>query len=146
MVYGTQPSTFQEIHLRQASAQNENGSNRHQVDRGVSDYGRIQTPSDVIYDISGLKSLTRFRPPLVKKRSQYLVSMTAILNVMSPGLTSFFGNQFAVMTLYILENYSPSIKVDNMNVCSFDMLRCVSYVRFSMLHFSKLKQLSKNTV
>ena len=33
-----------------------------------------------------------------------------------------------------------------MNVRSFDTLRRVSYGRFTMLHFSKLKQLAKDTI
>ena len=99
-----------------------------------------------LYDVSGLKSLTRFRFQLVKKRSQYLVALTTVLDAMFPEFKPFFGNKFTATALYILENYPTPAKIANMNVRSFDTLRRVSYGRFTMLHFTKLKQLAKDTI
>lgn len=99
-----------------------------------------------LYDISSLKSLTRFLAQLVKKRSQYLVAMTAVLDVMFPEFKPFFANRFTATALYILKNYPTPAKIASMNARSFDVLRRVSYGRFSMLHCSKLKQLAKDTI
>lgn len=99
-----------------------------------------------LYDVSSLKSLTRFRFRLVKKRSQYLVALTTVLDVMFPEFKPFFGNKFTATALYILKHYPSPSKIANMNVRSFDTLRRVSYGRFTMLHFTKLKQLAKDTI
>lgn len=99
-----------------------------------------------LYDVSSLKSLTRFRFRLVKKRSQYLVALTTILDVMFPEFKPFFGNKFTATALYILKHYPSPSQIANMNARSFDMLRRVSYGRFTMLHFTKLKQLAKDTI
>lgn len=40
-----------------------------------------------LYDLSSLKSLTRFRFQLAKKRSQYLVAMTNVLDVLDKRIT-----------------------------------------------------------
>lgn len=99
-----------------------------------------------LYDASALKSLTRFRFQLVKKRSQYLVALTTVLDAMFPEFKPFFGNKFTVTALYILENYPTPSKIANMNTRSFDALRRVSYGRFTMLQFTKLKQLARETI
>ncbi len=99
-----------------------------------------------LYDVSSLKSLTRFRFRLVKKRSQYLVALTNVLDVLFPEFKPFFGNKFTATALYILKHYPSPSKIANMNSRSFDTLRRVSYGRFTMIHFTQLKQLARETI
>lgn len=99
-----------------------------------------------LYDVDALKSLTRFRFRLVKKRSQYLVALTNILDRMFPEFKPFFGRKFTATALYILANYPTPSKVANMNTRSFDAIRRASYGRFTMVQFVQLKQLARDTV
>lgn len=96
---------------------------------GTVDYKPHPLP---LYDVDALKSLTRFRFRLVKKRSQYLVALTNILDRMFPEFKPFFGRKFTATALYILANYPTPSKVANMNARSFDAIRRASYGRFTM--------------
>ena len=99
-----------------------------------------------LYDVAELKSLTRFRFQLVRKRSQYLVSMTNILDRMFPEFKPFFGKKFTATALYILANYPTPSKISSINSRSFEAIRRASYGHFTMAQFVQLKQLAKDTV
>jgi len=93
-----------------------------------------------------LKSLTRFRLGLVRRRSEYMVLLTNVLDRAFPEFKPFFGNKFSVTAFYILANYPSPQHIANMNSRSFDVLRRKSRGKFSMDKFVKLKALAKNTV
>ena len=100
------------------------------------------------YHIYSLKSLTRLREKLVKQRSQQLVNITNVLDLIFPEFKPFFNNSLKSKTaLYILENYPSAKKIANMNINSYHKL--ISEIRgpkFSCKKFNDLKDLAKNTI
>lgn len=99
------------------------------------------------YHIRNLKSLTRARENLVKKRSKLLVHMTNVLDLMFPEFKPFFkGSLTSATCLYILEEYTSPSKISHMNIDSYHKMcsklrRTISYARFL-----ELKHLAKSTI
>jgi transposase len=98
------------------------------------------------YHIYSLRSLTRMRGSLIKQRSRQLIALTNILDHIFPEFKPFFGNEFTVTALYILENYPSPENIANMNSRSYDILRRKSRGKFSMDKFVQLRTLARNTV
>lgn len=98
------------------------------------------------YHIYSLRSLTRMRSSFVKQRSKYLAALTNVLDHVFPEFKPFFGNEFTVTALYILDHYPLPENIANMNVRSYETLRKKSRGKFTMDKFVKLKSLARNTV
>lgn len=98
------------------------------------------------YHIKALKSLTRFRSSLIRQRSKQLVGLTNILDLMFPEFKSFFKGKLGATALYILDTYTNPQHIANMNAKSYEVLRKKSHGHFTADHFTRLKQLAKNTI
>ena len=98
------------------------------------------------YHMDQLKSLTRFRDSLVRQHSRQLVELTNILDKVFPEFKPFFDGRFSGTALYILAHYQSPEKIANMNAKSYEALRKKSRGKFSMVKFSQLKTLARNTV
>ena len=99
------------------------------------------------YHFPDLKTLTRLRDRLIKQRSLYLVMLTNQLDLSFPEFKEFFDGRLKSKTAqFILTNYGISSRIANMNSQSFELLRKVSYGKFSYAKFAKLKELAKNTI
>lgn len=96
------------------------------------------------YHKYALKSLSRRRTTLVRQRSQYMIEITNILDLIFPEIKSFFDGEFSATFLYILNKYKTAKKIANMK--DYDSLRKVSRGKFSYARFLKLKELAKDTV
>ena len=108
------------------------------------DYKPIQNQS---YHIQALKSLSRLRDSLVKNRSQILVRMTVVLDIIFPEYKPFFDNKLSSKTcIYILENYSSPEKISRMNIESYEKMKRKLRHTISYARFIQLKELAKNTV
>lgn len=99
------------------------------------------------YHIDNLKSLCRNRDKLVKIRSNYLVKITNILDLVFPEFKPFFKSNLKSSTaLYILEKYSVPSKICNMNIDSYNKMKSKLRKTISYAKFLELKELAKNTV
>lgn len=98
------------------------------------------------YHYDALKSLTRFRSGLMKRRSKYLLDLTNVLDLIFPEFKPFFNNEFGPTAMYILSHYGTPEKIANMNSKSFEALRSVSKGKFSASRFAELKLLAKNSI
>ena len=99
------------------------------------------------YHFPDLKTLTRLRDRLIKQRSLYLVMLTNQLDLSFPEFKEFFDGRLKSKTAqFILTKYGISSRIANMNSQSFELLRKVSYGKFSYAKFAKLKELAKNTI
>lgn len=98
------------------------------------------------YHNYSLKSLTRLRDVLVRRRSDYLVRLTNVLDHIFPEFKPLFKNRFSVTALYILANYPSPLNIANMNSRSYDILRKKSHGKFKISDFVRLKELALNTV
>ena len=99
------------------------------------------------YHFNDLKSLTRLRDRYVKQRSQYLVHLTNQLDVVFPEFKPFFGDSLKSKTaIYILTKYPSPTRIAKMNINTHELLRKVSYGKFSYAKFVKLKELAQNTI
>lgn len=99
-----------------------------------------------LYHLDELKSLTRFRESLVKQRSQYSVAITNVLDEMFPEFKPLFNNQLTVTARFILSEYGSPEKIAHMNSKSYEKIRSVSYGKFSVDDYLKLKSIAKSTV
>lgn len=99
------------------------------------------------YHIRNLKSLTRTREALVKQRSQYLVRLTNMLDMVFPEFKPFFKNSLSSSTcMYLLDNYSVPSKISKMNLESYQKMVKQLHHSLSYARFLELKQLAKTTV
>lgn len=99
------------------------------------------------YHFNDLKSLTRLRDRYVKQRSQYLVHLTNQLDIVFPEFKPFFGDSLKSKTaIYILTKYTLPARIAKMNINAHELLRKVSYGKFSYAKFVKLKELAQNTI
>ena len=99
------------------------------------------------YHLRNLKSLCRSRDSLIKQRSQGLVKLTNILDLVFPEFKSFFKNNLKSATaLYILENYGVPSKISRMNIESYTKMTSKLRNTISYAKFVELKELAKNTV
>jgi len=100
--------------------------------------------SDLLYNISSLKSLCRTREFLIKERSKFAVLLTNELDKSFPELKPFFNNMISITLLYILEKYTNIKHILAMK--DYDSLRKLSRGKFTYAKFTKLKELAKNSV
>lgn len=100
--------------------------------------------SDLLYNISSLKSLCRTREFLIKERSKFAVLLTNELDKSFPELKPFFNNMISTTLLYILEKYTNIKHISVMK--DYDSLRKLSRGKFTYAKFTKLKELAKNSV
>ena len=100
--------------------------------------------SDLLYNISSLKSLCRTREFLIKERSKFAVLLTNELDKSFPELKPFFNNMISTTLLYILEKYTNIKHISAMK--DYDSLRKLSRGKFTYAKFTKLKELAKNSV
>lgn len=100
--------------------------------------------SDLLYNISSLKSLCRTREFLIKERSKFAVLLTNELDKSFPELKPFFNNMISTTLLYILEKYTNIKHILAMK--DYDSLRKLSRGKFTYAKFTKLKELAKNSV
>lgn len=99
------------------------------------------------YHIHALKSLSRLRDSLIKQRSQILIRMTNVLDVIFPEYKPFFDKSLTSKTcLYILENYGSPEKISHMNIDSYNKMKKQLRHTISYPKFEKLKDLAKNTI
>lgn len=82
-----------------------------------------------------LKSLARLRDTIVRQRSLYMVKLTNVLDHIFPEFKHFFKEKFSQTVLYLLEKYHTPDKMARMNSASYDGIRCISHVKFSMQRF-----------
>jgi hypothetical protein len=107
----------------------------------------VYKPNSIsLYHIQSLKSLTRLRHSFVKQRSFFLVQLTNLLDLAFPEFKPFFGKKFSLTALFILEKYKTPKHIANMNLASYDALRCISKGKFSYAKFVALKALANSTV
>lgn len=98
------------------------------------------------YHIHALKSLSRLRDSLVFNRSQILVRMTGVLDVIFPEFKAFFGHSLKSKScLYILENYTSPEKISRMTIDSYKKMSSTLRKTISYKRFCDLKQLAKDT-
>ena len=103
--------------------------------------------SNQSYHIQALKSLSRLRDSLVKNRSQILVRMTVILDIIFPEFKPFFDNDLTSKScIYILENYTSPNRISRMNKESYDKMKRKLRHPISYARFTELRELAKNTV
>lgn len=103
--------------------------------------------SNQSYHIQALKSLSRLRDSLVKNRSQILVRMTVVLDIIFPEYKPFFDNKLNSSTcIYILENYGSPEKISRMNMESYNKMKRKLRHTISYGRFTSLRDLAKNTV
>ena len=103
--------------------------------------------SNQSYHIQALKSLSRLRDSLVKNRSQILVRMTVVLDIIFPEYKPFFDNKLNSKTcIYILENYGSPEKISRMNMESYNKMKRKLRHTISYGRFTSLRDLAKNTV
>lgn len=100
--------------------------------------------SDLLYNISSLKSLCRARELLIKERSKFAVLLTNELDKSFPELKPFFSNKISTTLLYILERYTNIKHIASMK--DYDSLRKLSHGKFTYAKFAQLKELAKNSV
>lgn len=106
------------------------------------DFKSYQIPS---YHLKALKSLTRFRESLIRNRSQYLVMITNILDLIFPEFKDFFNNKLTDTALFILKKYKKPSRIAKFT--REDEVKCHNYSRvISVSKFEDLKQLAKNTI
>ena len=99
------------------------------------------------YHTSTLKSLTRFRESLVKERSQTLVSITYVIDVIFPEYKLLFDNSLRSCTcMYILENYSSPGRISRMKAESYNKMKSKLRNTISYDKFLKIKDAAKSTV
>ena len=103
--------------------------------------------SNQSYHIQALKSLSRLRDSLVKNRSQILVRMTVVLDIIFPEYKPFFDNKLNSSTcIYILEHYGSPEKISRMNTESYNKMKRKLRHTISYGRFTSLRDLAKNTV
>lgn len=103
--------------------------------------------SNQSYHIQALKSLSRLRDSLVKNRSQILVRLTVVLDIIFPEYKPFFDNKLTSSTcIYILENYDSPEKISRMNTESYNKMKKKLRHTISYARFTSLRDLAKNTV
>lgn len=100
--------------------------------------------SNVLYNISTLKSLCRGREDLVKQRSQIENKLTKELDKAFPELKPFFSNKISNTLLYILRKYKNTEHIALMK--DYDSIKDASHGKFTYAKFAKLKELAKNSV
>jgi len=98
------------------------------------------------YHTYSLKSLTRLRDSIVRQRSQYMVTLTNVLDHIFPEFKPFFNNRFSQTSLFLLEKYHTPEKMARMNSASYEAIRCISRGKFSMQRFLMLKEFAANTI
>ena len=99
------------------------------------------------YHIHALKSLSRLRDSLVKNRSQILVRLTVVLDIIFPEFKSFFDNKLSSKTcIYILNHYGSPAKISRMNSESYHKMKKQLRHTISYARFTSLRELAKNTV
>ena len=99
------------------------------------------------YHTSALKSLTRLRESLVKERSQTLVRITNILDIIFPEYKPLFDNSLKSSTcMYILQNYSSPEKISRMNIESYNKMKSKLHKTISYDKFLRIREVAKNTV
>ena len=99
------------------------------------------------YHTSALKSLTRLRESLVKERSQTLISITNVLDIIFPEFKPLFDNSLKSSTcMYILENYSSPDRISRMNVESYNKMKSKLRKTISYDKFLKIRDAAKSTV
>lgn len=99
------------------------------------------------YHISALKSLTRLRESLIKQRSQTLVRITNVLDIIFPEYKPLFDNSLKSSTcMYILEYYSSPEKISRMNIDSYNKMKSKLRNTISYDKFLKIKEAAKSTV
>ena len=103
--------------------------------------------SNQSYHIQALKSLSRLRDSLVKNRSQIIVRMTVVLDIIFPEFKPFFDNDLTSKScIYILENYTSPNRISRMNKESYDKMKRKLRHPISYARFTELRDLAKNTV
>lgn len=99
------------------------------------------------YHIHALKSLSRLRDSLIKQRSQTLVRITNVLDVIFPEYKPFFDKNLTSKTcLYILENYGSPERISHMNIDSYNKMKKQLRHTITYPKFEKLRALARNTV
>jgi transposase len=99
------------------------------------------------YHMYSLKSLTRYRSNLIKRRSYLLVELTNILDNIFPEFKSFFNNKFSKTALYLLKNYSTPERMTRITkTAGYEKLRIISRGRFTFINYLQLIDLAKNTI
>ena len=74
--------------------------------------------SKLFYHKYSIKSLTRLRETLIKQRSKYLVQVTNILDILFPEFKPFFSNRFSNTSLFILNKYKNTEKLQKWKILS----------------------------
>ena len=99
------------------------------------------------YHNTSFKSLVRDRDKLVKQRSQELVTLTNLLDVVFPEFKPFFSSSLKSATaLYILEEYTVPSRIKRMNANSYNKMKSKLRRTISYARFVELKKLADNTI
>lgn len=105
---------------------------------------RPSKPSSLLMD--SLKSLTRHRFRLVRLRSNILVQLTTVMDVIFPEFKPFFKGVFGKAALYMLEKYRLPENMARLNKLSFAGFRQASRGKISQDDFNRLINLAKTTI
>ncbi len=99
------------------------------------------------YHNTSFKSLVRDRDRLVKQRSEELVILTNLLDVVFPEFKPFFGSSLKSATaLYILEEYTLPSRIKRMNINSYNKMKSKLRRTISYARFIELKELANTTI
>jgi transposase len=99
-----------------------------------------------VYHMPALKSLLRFRDKLVRTRSDQLVQLTNVLDIVFPEFKPFFKRKFSQTALYILRHYPSVEKISRMNQSSFEKISNTSRGKFTYAQFVALRNLAKGSI
>jgi transposase len=102
----------------------------------------------VNYSTKALRNLTRMRSRLVKNRSNFLVQITNILDLIMPEYKGFFSStgDFTVTSLFILHKYPSVEKMKTIDLECFEEIRKLSRNSFNLSKYYKFMNLVENTI
>lgn len=107
----------------------------------------FQPDTPVLYHISELKSLTRFRFQLIQKRSCIKVQIKSILHTLFPEFLSAFSDIFGSSALAVLSKYPSAQQLKNCRLSSLTkLLLSASRGRLGRLKAEELKNLAGSSI
>ncbi len=101
----------------------------------------------VLYHISELKSLSRFRFQLVQSCSRAKTQAKAVIHTLFPEFSKAFSDVFGVTALAVLSKYSSAYDISKCRISSLEkILSTSSRGRFGRCKAEELKQLANSSI
>lgn len=107
----------------------------------------FQPDTPILYHISELKSLTRFRFQLVQDCSRAKIQAKAVLHTLFPEFSSAFSDVFGTSAKAVLNKYPSALDITKCRISSLEkLLLSASRGRFGHLKAEQLKELAKRSI